>query len=109
MKLFSLALCAAIGAATLYGQTAAATITGTVSDPAGAVVASAPIMVKNLENGEVFTSATSDTGNYTVPQLPIGDYDLTITVAGFKVYSHTKFHLAAGQIMREDVTLQVGS
>jgi len=38
----------------------------------------------------------------------IGDYDLTITAPGFKTYSHTKFHLAAGQTMREDVSLQVG-
>src|SRR5205823_8268928 len=34
--------------------------------------------------------------------------DLTVTVAGFKTYSHTKFHLAAAQTMREDVSLQVG-
>jgi hypothetical protein len=109
MKLFSLALSAAIAASTLQGQTALATITGTVNDPTGAVVANAPISVRNLDNGVVFTGASSDTGNYTVSQLPIGDYDLTIAVPGFKTYSHTRFHLAASQIMREDVSLQVGS
>ena len=41
-------------------------------------------------------------------QLPIGDYDLTVAVKGFKTYTHSKFHLAAGQIMREDVPLAVG-
>ena len=96
-------------AAMLRGQTALATITGTAHDPTGAVVANAPISVRNLENGQVFTAASSETGNYTVSQLPIGEYDLTITVAGFKTYSHTRFHLAAGQIMREDVTLEVGN
>jgi len=40
--------------------------------------------------------------------LPIGDYDLTIQVPGFKTYSHTNFHLAAAQTMREDVTMDVG-
>src|SRR5438132_6518943 len=99
MKLLNLALCAAMSAATVYAQTALATVTGTVNDPAGAVVANAPISVKNLENGEVFTAASSDTGNYTVSQLPIGDYDLTVAVSGFKTYTHTKFHLAAGQTM----------
>ena len=109
MKPFNLALCAAIGAAVLYGQTALATITGTVSDPTGAVVANAPVSVRNLENGKVFTAAGSATGNYTVSQLPIGDYDLTVVVPGFKTYTHSKFHLAAAQTMREDVTLEVGS
>ena len=93
----------------LRGQTALATITGTVNDPTGAVVANAPISVKNLENGQVFTAASSATGNYTVSQLPIGDYDLTVTVPGFKTYSHTKFHLAAAQVMREDIGLAVGN
>ena len=108
MKLFNLALCAAIGAGALYGQTALATITGMVNDPTGAVVANAPISVKNLDTGQVFTAASSQTGNYTVSQLPIGDYDLTVAVPGFKTYTHTKFHLAAAQTMREDVALEVG-
>jgi len=43
MKLHNLVLCAAIGAATVYGQTALATITGTISDATGAVVANAPV------------------------------------------------------------------
>jgi hypothetical protein len=108
MKLLKFALCAALAAATLYGQTALATITGTVNDPSGAVLADAPISVRNLENGQVFTAASSNTGNFSVLQLPIGDYDLTVTVPGFKTYTHTKFHLAAAQIMREDIALEVG-
>ena len=102
--LAGLLLTASIG----FGQTALATITGTISDATGAVVANAPVTVKNLDNGQVYTAASSETGNFTVSQLPIGDYDLTVTVAGFKTYSHTKFHLAAAQTMREDVALQVG-
>ena len=92
----------------LFAQTSLATITGTINDPSGAILANAPISVRNLENGTISTAASSDTGNYTVSQLAIGDYDLTITVPGFKTYTHTKFHLAAAQIMREDVTLEVG-
>jgi hypothetical protein len=44
-----------------------------------------------------------------VQQLPVGDYAIDVTVPGFKKYSHTNFHLAAGQTMREDVALQVGA
>jgi hypothetical protein len=96
--------CASLG----FGQTGLATVTGTITDPSGAPVASAPIEVRNLENGSIFRGASSDTGNFTVPQLPVGDYELSVTVTGFKKYSHTKFHLDAEQAMREDVTLQVG-
>jgi len=96
MKLLNLVIFAALGAATVYGQAALATITGTVSDPTGAVVANVPITVRNVENGTIFSATSTDTGNYTVSQLPIGDYDLTITVAGFKSYNHSRFHLAAG-------------
>ncbi len=91
-----------------FAQTALATITGTITDATGAVIANVPVSVLNLENGATFRGSTSETGNYTVSQLPIGDYDLTVTAPGFKTYTHTKFHLAAAQIMREDVTLEVG-
>ncbi len=100
-----LVLCATLG----FGQTGLATITGTITDPSGAAVAGAPIVVHNLENGSDFQAASSGTGNYTVPQLPVGDYELSVTVAGFKKYTHSKFHLAAGQTLGEDVALQVGA
>ncbi len=90
------------------GQTGLATITGTINDPSGAVVANAPVLVRNLANGQVYTSASTQTGNFSVSQVPIGDYDLIIAVPGFKTFTHTGFHLAAGQTMREDVSLEVG-
>src|SRR4030088_531825 len=92
-----------------FGQTSQATITGTIADPTGAAVANAPVEVHNLETGAVFKVASTDTGNYTVPQLPVGDYSIDVAVPGFKRYSHTKFHLIAGQMMREDIALEVGS
>ena len=91
-----------------HGQTVQATVTGTITDTTGAVIAGAPIELKNLENGQVYTAASSTTGNFNVSQLPIGDYDLTVTSSGFKTYSHKQFHLSAGQIMREDILLEIG-
>ena len=38
----------------------------------------------------------------------MGDYEISVTVSGFKKYTHTNFHLAAGQTIGEDVALQVG-
>ena len=97
-----------LSASAAFGQTSLATITGTVTDATGAAVAAAAVEVHNLENGAVFKAASSDTGNYSVSQLPVGDYEIAVTVPGFKKYSHTKFHLDAGQTMREDIALQVG-
>jgi hypothetical protein len=108
MRLSLLAVLLSLTSA-VFGQTSLATITGTIADPSGAAVANASVEVHNLENGAVFKAASSDTGNYTVQQLPIGDYALDVTVPGFKKYSHTNFHLAAGQTMREDIALQVGN
>ncbi len=108
MKRISLVAALILSASAAFGQTASATVTGTITDAQGAVVANAPVTLKNVETGTVYTGSSSDTGNYTVPQLPVGDYTLTVTVAGFKTYSHANFHLAAEQTLREDIGLQVG-
>lgn len=98
-----------MSAAGAYAQTGLATVTGTLTDSSGAVVANAPIELRNTETGQLFKGASSETGNYTVSQIPVGDYDLTITVPGFKTYTHRRFHLAAQQTLREDVALEVGA
>jgi Carboxypeptidase regulatory-like domain len=83
-----------------FGQTASATITGTISDPTGAAVAGAPLEVHNLETGAVFKVASSQTGNYTVSQLPVGDYDLTVGVAGFTPEAGTLGYRAGTVVAR---------
>src|SRR6185503_1092560 len=82
----------------LSAQTGNGTITGVVTDPTGAVVANAAIEVKNTETGVVSRAVSTDTGNYTVPQLPIGSYELTATVQGFKKYDRRNITLAAAQV-----------
>ena len=85
------------------------TITGTISDPAGAVVASAAVEARNIETGAVYPVATSTTGNYTIPQLPAGTYELTVTVPGFKKYVRPGLIIQAAQTIRVDAALEVGS
>src|SRR6188768_1489133 len=102
--LAALLLSVAIG----IGQTSLATVTGTVTDTTGAVIAEAAVTLRSLDNGTEFKTTSSTSGNYTISQVPIGDYDLNITSPGFKTYAHTKFHLAANQTFREDVPLEVG-
>src|SRR6202000_1835439 len=85
------------------------TITGTVTDQAGAVVAGAKIEAKNAETGVVYPAASTGTGNYTVTDLPVGRYTVTVTVMGFKTYSHSNLTVQAAGTVREDVPLQVGA
>jgi len=92
-----------------FGQGAAGTITGTVTDPSGAVVPNATITIRNIANGQVYKSVTTQTGNYTETQLPVGVYDLSVGSTGFKTYNRPRLDLAAAQTMRIDVPLEVGS
>ncbi len=85
------------------------TITGTVADPAGAVVANAGLEAKNVDTGAVYEAASSSTGNYTIAQLPPGNYQLTVSVPGFKKFVRQNLTIQVAQVMRIDIPLEVGS
>jgi hypothetical protein len=91
-----------------FGQTGG-TITGVISDPAGAVVPAAPVQAKNTATGVVSEAATSATGNYTLGDLPAGTYEIDLAVAGFKKYARTGITVQQLQTTRVDVTLEVGT
>lgn len=84
-------------------------ITGTVSDQAGAVIAGAPVTARHIESGGLFVGATSDTGNYTLSQLPPGAYELTVTSPGFRSFTQTGITVQVATTLRIDVTMQVGA
>jgi hypothetical protein len=92
-----------------FAQSDRGTITGTVIDPAGAVVPSAPIQARNTETGVAYQGETSSTGNYTIAQLPAGTYELTISVSGFKKFLRTGLQVQATQTVRIDISLEVGA
>src|SRR5215469_4801161 len=94
--------------ATALAQSDRGTITGTVSDPAGAVVASAAIEAKNIQTGVSYRAASTETGNYTIAQLPAGTYELTLTVPGFKKYVRQGLTVEVAQTVRIDAALEVG-
>ncbi|MBV8731165.1 MAG: carboxypeptidase regulatory-like domain-containing protein, partial [Acidobacteriia bacterium] len=90
-------------------QTNLGTITGTIVDPAGAVIPNAAVEAKNTATGAVYTAAASGTGNYTIAQLPIGTYDLSVSVTGFKRYVRSGIMVEAYGIYRIDPVLEVGT
>jgi hypothetical protein len=109
MRLGLALVCLSLVSLTVFGQGGSGTITGTVTDPGGAVVPGATVEAKNTETGVVFNAVSTNTGNYTISQLPIGNYVVTAKVMGFKTYTHTNLALAATQVIEEDIALQVGS
>jgi Carboxypeptidase regulatory-like domain/TonB dependent receptor len=90
-------------------QTDRGTITGTVSDPAGAVIAAAAVEARNTATGALYTGASSGTGNYTLAQLPAGAYDLSVTSAGFKKYVRNGITVEVAGTVRIDAALEVGA
>src|SRR5712692_5163176 len=92
-----------------FAQSDRGTITGTISDPAGAVVASAAIEARSVQTGAVYNAASSTTGNYTLAQLPAGAYEMTVTVPGFKKYVRQNIEVQVAQTLRIDVGLEVGA
>src|SRR5690242_8308352 len=92
-----------------YAQGDRGTITGTVSDPAGAVVAGAALEAREVETGVVYQAVSTNTGNYTISQLPAGSYEISVTVPGFKKFIRQNLALQVAQVLRIDISLEVGA
>ena len=93
----------------LLAQSDRGTVTGTVIDAAGAVIPGAALTLINTATGSVYTTVTTETGNYTVPSLPVGTYNLTASKPGFNKYVQEGIQVQVAVSLRIDVALQVGS
>ncbi|MBV8820788.1 MAG: carboxypeptidase regulatory-like domain-containing protein [Acidobacteriaceae bacterium] len=109
MRLACTSLCMMFIAASGFAQGDRGTITGTIGDPAGAVVAGAAVETRNVETGATYQAATTTTGNYTLAELPAGSYELSVSVPGFKKYVRQGLTVQVGQTLRIDVMLEVGT
>ncbi len=98
-------LLAAVGA---LAQSNQGTITGTISDPAAAVVPSAQIQVKNTATGVVYSGGTSATGNYVL-SVPAGTYEIEVNAPGFKRFIESNVQVIVATDTRKDVTLELGA
>src|ERR1700730_12511985 len=108
MRFVRLAIFPFLFTLTAMAQSDRGTITGTISDPAGALVPTAPVQARNVETGALYEAASSATGNYTLAQLPTGNYELSVTVTGFKKYVRQGLFLPVAQTLRIDIRMEVG-
>jgi hypothetical protein len=94
----SLPLCAQVSA----------NLSGTVTDPSGALVSAANVSAKNMGTGLVRTAATGADGHYEINALPLGEYEIRAEKTGFTGQVRTGVNLVVAQTANVNLTLQVG-
>ena len=95
-------------AASAFGQSQNALLSGQVTDASGSFVPNASVTVKASDRQFTSTVKTDTDGRYSFGNLEPGNYDLTVEAAGFKSYESTKIQLLVAESRRIDPQLQVG-
>jgi hypothetical protein len=97
-----------LAAAHLHAQGATAAISGTVLDPTGAAIPGASITVRNLGTTFTRTVISDDQGRYVAPELPIGEYEVQASLAGFQTVVRRGISLTVGSRPVVDLQLPIG-
>src|SRR5215471_6164881 len=106
--LVCLAIASCCGAAMSQAQSDAADLQGTVRDANGAVVASAPVTVRNTATNVTRETTTNDDGFYKIVNLPPGNYEISVKANNYKTALIPSVKLTVGQTINQDVPLEVG-
>src|ERR1051325_2292737 len=106
---FVFTFCLLICACSAMAQTDRGTVTGTVADSSGAVIPGASITATNTQTTSKYETISTETGNFTLSQLPGGTYELAVELPGFKKYVRQGITVLAATTVRIDVALEVGA
>ena len=98
----------ALASSLVWGQGFSAAISGVVRDPTGAVLPGVSVTAKHIESGLTRTVNTNETGGYSMPSLPVGAYEVTAELMGFKQQVRRGINLAVTQEAVVNLTLDVG-
>ncbi len=108
-KLVGLFLVVLFASSISFSQNITAFLTGTVTDPSGAVVPGASVTLHNIDtNTDVVTVKTDSNGTYSATELPLGRYTVTVSANGFKKYVASDLVLNVGEHRTLNVSLAVG-
>jgi hypothetical protein len=102
-----LRLLAALGATAglVWAQSPQASVSGTVRDSQGAVIAHAEIVALSVATAASTSARTNESGFYSLRNLPIGEYTFTVTQPGFRRYQQQGLTLTTGQSLQRDIAL----
>src|SRR5512146_2488217 len=98
-----------LSVAALLAQTDRGVITGTVKDTTGAVVPNAQITATEISTNAAYKTKTTTSGDFTVPSLPVGSYQVRVENTGFKTHLATNVTVAAGATVSLDIVLELGA
>ncbi len=105
-----LALCmTVVFAAVAWGQTNKGAISGSVSDPSGALIGGADVIAKNKDTAAEYKSRTTESGIYTIESVPAGTYDLTVSKDGFTTSRLSGVPVEVNTTTSRDANLAVGN
>lgn len=96
-------------AVSVFAQADRAVITGTVKDTTGAVVPGAMVTATHVDTKTDYKTKTTASGDFTVPSLPVGTYQVKVESPGFSTHIREKVLLIGGGVVRLDVQLEVGA
>jgi len=102
------AVCVCLIAASMSAQVNTGTLSGIVTDPSGAVLTGAEVTVTSAETGYSRVTKSLSAGDYTLPNLPIGNYTLSANSNGFSRLEE-QVNIGVGERIRLDLHLKVGS
>ena len=92
-----------------YALAQTATVVGTVTDPSGSVVPNVTITATHVATGQVRSTKASDAGQYVLPDIPIGHYNLKAEASGFGIAQKNDVVLNVGDRARIDFDLKMGA
>jgi len=90
-------------------QVTGATLSGTVTDPSGSIIVGADVEIKNQGTGIVRSVTTDSAGLYSAPNLIPGEYEVSVTAAGFSKAMQSNLTLSVGQQQSLNIALKVGA
>jgi len=93
----------------LMAQSDRGTVTGTVRDSSGGVVPNVAVLLKNSATGVEFPTVTTETGNFTLPSIPAGLYELSASAPGFGKLTQSGLQVQVALTIRVDLALKVGN
>ncbi|MEO8737300.1 MAG: carboxypeptidase regulatory-like domain-containing protein [Edaphobacter sp.] len=109
MSLITVCLLFLICAPWARAQVETGRFVGQITDPQGALVPSAVVKATNLGTNIVQTATTNSNGEFVITPVQAGVYNLTVTAKGFSVVSTSNIEVQVGQVVREDLAMQVGA
>jgi Carboxypeptidase regulatory-like domain len=106
LSLTLIVLCCASQAG--FAQLDRGTISGILTDPTGSAISGANITVTNTAMGTQSSTLTTSAGVYTIPELPAGQYSVTVKVPGFRELIRNGITVSVGETASVDLQLAVG-